>query len=377
MNTEHVYTVGWSGAWIALIIAILLPFVIMGGSVYFAGRMITERIETIAQDAEKEIARLEQKFDGIIVDVEKELEPVTQAIDTVSKDVARVEKSIDGVIADAEKELSVAEDAVKGFVHDLNLELTKAEAHGQLLATVASYAISQDTQAVSNEVTQAVNQLDAVYTQANSDAQKEWTSLKAEYDQVVTAIESDPDAAIKQLEALVESSLKTEGKAVTKYIDSLAKEIGIDEKEIDQAVDSIVNSVEVDLRKLEAGGRLAMMLASDAANNDMKAVAQEVNQVISELDSLYASANEDAQKEWTTIKAELTTVAQSLDNEAEGAVETATKTVNQYLTKHPETLDVIIGVVLTDLGIRSPEIQKVVTEIVNEIAQGMGTSMSS
>ncbi|MBV7332361.1 hypothetical protein KFU94_29855 [Chloroflexi bacterium TSY] len=289
MNTEQKYTITWSSAWIGLIIALILPYIIMGASIFFGAQVLSARIEAIAQDVEQEIARLEVKFDGIVADVEKELTPVTAAIDEVVKDVDkeiatvekfiagieadvdRVEKTVDGIIAGIEQELVAvekeAENAIKGFVHEVNVELTKAEAYGQQVAVRFSYKINADEQSLAAEVNQMVKELDIAYAHADADTQKEWNTLKAEYDQVVKSLQSGTDAtaidtALNQLETLVETSLKAEGKTVPLNVEKVAKEIGLDEKAVEQAIDSIVNTVELDLHKAEAGGRLARLSRS-------------------------------------------------------------------------------------------------------------------
>lgn len=405
MNTEQKYTITWSSAWIGLIIALILPYIIMGASIFLGAQVLSTRIEAIAQDAEQEIARLESKFDGIVADVEQELTPVIAAIDEVVKeveqdiatvetfianieaDVARVEKTVDGIVAGAEQEFMTiekgAESAIQGFVHEVNVALTKAGAYGHLLAAIATHKTDDvDGQSLATVVEQVVKELDVAYTDADADAQKEWRTLQAEYDQIVNSLQSATDATtidtlLGQLETLVEASLTTEGNFITRTIDQVAKEIGLDEETIEPAIDNVVNTIELGLRKAEVGGRLAMLLASDVADNNAKAIAQDITQVIRELDEAYASASTDAQTEWATLKPELTQAAQALENETTDAVQSTTTIVNQYLAHHPETLDIIVGLVLTEAGIRSPEIHNVVTEIVQEIGQNRGDSSSS
>lgn len=145
----------------------------------------------------------------------------------------------------------------------------------------------------------------------------------------------------------------------------LAAEVDQVVKELDAAYahSDTDTQIELDLRKAEAGGRLAMLLASDVANSNSKAIAQDVTQVINELDTAYASASADAQTEWTTLKSELTQAVQALENETADAVKSDTTIVGQYLACHPDTLSIIIGVVLTELGIRSPEIHNIVPKL--------------
>ncbi|MBV7332362.1 hypothetical protein KFU94_29860 [Chloroflexi bacterium TSY] len=122
---------------------------------------------------------------------------------------------------------------------------------------------------------------------------------------------------------------------------------------------------------------LLSLMASDVADSDPKAIAQDLTQIINELDIAYASASADAQTEWAALKPALIQAAQALENETTDAVKSTITVVGHYLARHPDTLNIIIGVVLTELDIRSPEIHNIVAEVVQEIGQNRGNSLSS